>query len=62
MIARKLQEVGQAMDLIVTRNDLVDFLSDSENVQIVDDLVEDIHFAMMDYQVCTPHQTCSHCF
>ena len=57
---RKLQEVGQAMGSIATRNDLADFLKNPENAQRVDDLVEDIHYALMDYQVCSTPQAHPH--
>ena len=43
------------MGLIAIRNDLVDFLNDPKNAQGVDDLVEDIRYALIDYQVCTTH-------
>ena len=40
------------MNSITTRNDLVDFLNDPENTQTLNILVEDIRYALMDYQVC----------
>ena len=46
-------EIGQAINSITTRNDLADFLNDPENAQIINILVEDIRYALMDYQVCT---------
>ena len=57
--ARKLQEVGQAMKLMMIQNDFMDLLDNPEKAQRVDTLVEDIHYALIDYQVCTPHETCS---
>ena len=48
------------MGLIVIQNDLKDFLNDPRNMQRVGDLVEDIHYALMDYQVYVAHQTHSH--
>ena len=60
-ITRKLQEVGQALGSIMTQNDLVDFLN-PENAERVGGLVEDIHYALMDYQVCTTCWTHSHYF
>jgi len=51
---RKLQEVDQAMASMAIQNDLVDFLNNPENEWRVDDLVEDVHYALVDYQVCTP--------
>ena len=52
-ITRKLKEVGQAMVSIAGQNNLVDFLDDPENAQWVNGLVEDIHYALMEYQVWT---------
>ena len=37
-----------------TRSDIVDFLSDPENAQRLNGLVEDIRYALVDYQVCVP--------
>ena len=42
------------MGSMPNQNDLVDFLDDPENAQWVNGLVEDIHYALMDYQVCIP--------
>ena len=59
---RKLQEVGQVLgSIVIPENDLVGFLNNPKNVQWVDDLVEDIYHALMDYQVCTTPQTYPHC-
>jgi len=52
-IARKLKEAGQTLEVVTTRNDLAHFLSNPKNAQGVNSLVEDIRYAMMDYQVCT---------
>ena len=52
-IIRKLKEVSQAMGLMPSQNNLADFLEDPENAQWVDGLVEDIRYALVDYQVCT---------
>ena len=57
-IVRKLQEIGQ--EFMGIQNDLAEPPNNPEDVQRVDGLVEDIHYALMDYQVGTPHQTCSH--
>ena len=43
------------MDSIKTRNDLPGFLNDPENAQRLNCLVEDIRYALMDYQVCAPN-------
>ena len=50
---RKLKEVGRALDSITTQKDLAQFLSDAENAQKLNDLVEDIRDALIGYQVCT---------
>jgi len=50
------------MGSIATQNNHVDFLNNPENAQKVDALVDDIRYALMDYQVCTTCQTCSHYF
>ena len=53
-IARKLEEVDRAMNKMKTRNDLGDFLNDPENAQRFDGLVEDVRYALIDYQASTP--------
>lgn len=53
-IARKLEEVGRAMDTVIIRNDLADFLNDPENAQRLNGQVEDVRYALIDYQVRTP--------
>jgi len=41
------------MDPITTKKDLALFLKKPENAQKLNDLVQDIRYALMDYQVCT---------
>ena len=53
-VSRKLKEANQAMDLMMTREDVVDFLGDPEISQRLNGLMEDVRCALMDYQVCTP--------
>jgi len=53
-IARKLEEIDQAMGSVATQEDLADFLGVPENALKVNGLVEDIRDALMDYQVCSP--------
>ena len=55
-ISRKLEEVIREMNSITTQFDLVDFLNDPDNAQRVDGLVEDVRYALMDYQVCAPER------
>ena len=52
-ITRKLNEVCQAMSTTTTQTDLPDFLNNHENAQRLNGLVEEIRYALMDYQVCT---------
>ena len=53
-VARKLEEVGQAVRSMTTRSDLADFLNSLENAQKFNGLVEDLRYALMDYHVCAP--------
>ena len=53
-IARRLKEIGQALDSIVAQKDLVQSLSNTENAQKLNCLVEDIQGTLMGYQVRTP--------
>ena len=45
------------MNSITTQGDLVDFLNDPGNAQKLDGQVDDIRYALMDYQVCTHEQS-----
>jgi len=38
---------------MTAQNDLAHFLSNPNNAQGINSLVDDIRYAMMDYQVCT---------
>ena len=40
------------MNSMTTRDGLADFLNNPENAQRLNGLVEDIRYALMDYQVC----------
>jgi len=42
------------MDSITTQKDLAPFLNEPENAQKVNGLVQDIRYALMNYQVCSP--------
>ena len=53
-IARNLKETGQAMRSMATHSDLMGFLSNPENAQKLNGLVEDIRYALMEYHVCAP--------
>jgi hypothetical protein len=52
VIARKLEEVHQDLTQLMGRCLAVGFLTNTENAQRINGLVEDIHEVMMDYQVC----------
>jgi len=52
-ISRKLKGVHQALDPMTTQGDIAQFLSNTENAQKLNDLVDDIREAVMDYQVRT---------
>jgi len=52
-IDRRLKEIGQDMDPMTTQKDLALFLKKPENAQKLNGLVQDIRYAVMDYQVCS---------
>ena len=51
---RKLKDIGQALGLMTTRSDPTDPPNKTENEQKLNGLLEDIRYALMDYQVRTP--------
>jgi len=53
-VARKLEGIGRAMDSMTTQEDLALFLKNPENAHKVNGLVEDLRYALNDYQVRTP--------
>ena len=53
MITRKLEGVRKTLDRMRAQKNLAQFLSNTENAQKLNDLVDDIREAVMDYQVCT---------
>jgi hypothetical protein len=48
-----LEEVCQALDPMAAQKDIAQFLSNTENAQKLNELVDDIREAVMDYQVRT---------
>jgi len=58
-ITRKLEEIGQAIGLVATQEDLALFLGIPENALKVNDLVEDVRDALMNYQVWSPRSLLS---
>ena len=53
-VDRKLEVVRQALDPMATQKDIAQFLNNTENAQKLNDLVDDIREAVMDYQVHIP--------
>jgi len=53
-ITRKLNDIRKALHLMATQGNTVQFLNNADNAQKLNDLVEDIHEAVIDYQVCAP--------
>ena len=53
-IPRKLEGIRQGLDRVAAQKDIVRFLNNADNAQKLNDLVEDIREAVMDYQVRTP--------
>ena len=50
-VSRKLEEVHQELDLLAGQGITAGFLANAESAQRINDLVEDIRQAMMEYQV-----------
>ena len=51
-IVRKLEDIHQSLILPVEQVEVTEFLTNTENAQRINNLVEDVHEALMDYQVC----------
>jgi hypothetical protein len=60
-IGRELEEVRKALDLMGTQKNIAKFLNNAENAQKVNGLVDDIHDALMNYQVCTSNNSLPIC-
>ena len=52
-IARRLGGIGRALNQMAAEKDVARFLNNADNAQKLNDLVEDIREAVMDYQVRT---------
>jgi hypothetical protein len=50
-VARKLEDVRRSLTPLAEQGKAVGFLTNAENAQKINGLVEDIRDAMMDYQV-----------
>ena len=49
---RKLEDIHQSLTLSAEQGGILEFLASAGNVQKINSLVEEIHEALMDYQVC----------
>ena len=49
---RKLEDICQNLTLPTEQGKVVEFLTNPENAQRINDLVEDIYEVLMGYQVC----------
>jgi len=52
-VARKLEDIGQSLNPQAGQGEVMEFLTNAQNVEKINNLVEDIHEALMEYQVCT---------
>ena len=53
-IGRKLEDICQSLTLLVEQGDAMRFQANSENMQRINGLLEDLHEALMGYQVSIP--------
>jgi len=51
-MTRKLDSIYQGLTLPAEQGDVMRFLANTESAQRINSLVEDIHEALMEYQVC----------
>jgi hypothetical protein len=56
-IIRKLEDIHQDLARLAGQGTTVRFLTNTENAQRVNGLVEDTREAIMDYQVCMPNDS-----
>lgn len=59
-IIRKLEDTHQSLTLPGEQGEAMKFLANIENAQRVNNLVEDIREALIDYQVCSLNTYFSH--
>ena len=50
-IARKLEDICQSLSLLEEQQDILGLLTNIKNIQRINDLIEDLHEALMGYQV-----------
>lgn len=58
-VTRKLENICQGLTLPAGQGEVMSFLANTENAQRINSLVEDIHEALMDYQVCMKNNSFS---
>ena len=58
-IARRLEDICLGLAQLMEGGEVVESLTNTENVQRINGLVEDIHEALMEYQVCILSHTFS---
>ena len=51
-ISRKLEDIHQSLTVPAEEGQAMEFLINAENVRKINDLVEDIREALLEYQVC----------
>ena len=51
-ISRKLEDIHQSLTIPTEEGQALEFLVNTENVRKINDLVEDICEALLEYQVC----------
>ena len=60
-VARKLENIFQSLTLPEDEGKVMEFLTNIENAQRINGLVEDIHEGLIDYQVCKLNYSSSLC-
>ena len=51
-ITRKLEDIHQGLTIPAEEGQALEFLTNAENVRKINDMVEDIREALLEYQVC----------
>ena len=58
-ITRKLENISQGLTLSAEQGEVMELLASTENAQRINSLVEDIHEALIVYQVCITNHSIS---
>jgi len=59
-VTRTLEGVCQGLTIHTEQGEVMEFLTKAKNAQRINSLVEDIHEALVDYQVCVKLPTVCH--